>query len=138
MSARSSAATCRRASPCWGKLPKRSGLSRAICCVDPLERAKPPPQVLIKARTSFSSANRCMGSLGDGDEIEALVEGPCLIILGVDGEGSKAGDLGRRERSGERVLQETGPDPFSRPRAGDREAREDHQGNRMPGDAALA
>src|SRR6516162_3657043 len=68
-------------------------------------------------------------------EIEALVEGPCLIILGVDGKGAKAGDLGRRERSGERVLQKTGPDPFSRPRAGDREAREDHQGNRMPGDA---
>src|SRR6516165_5998568 len=68
-------------------------------------------------------------------EIEALVEGPCLIILGVDGEGAEAGDLGRRERSGERALQETGPDPFSRPGAGDREAREDHQGNRMPGDA---
>jgi hypothetical protein len=69
------------------------------------------------------------------NEIDALVEGPCLIILGVDGEGAKAGDLVRRVRSPERVLQKTGPDPFSRLGAGDREAREDHQGNRMPGDA---
>ena len=71
------------------------------------------------------------GIAGRRDEIEALVEGPCLIILGVDGEGPKAGDLGRRERPGERVLQKTGPDPFSRPG----EASQDHQGNRMPGDA---
>ena len=75
------------------------------------------------------------GIAGRRDEIEAFVEGPRLIILGVDSEGPKAGDLGRRERPGERVLQKTGPDPFSRPSAGDREAREDHQGNRMPGDA---
>src|SRR5467141_3483202 len=75
------------------------------------------------------------GIAGRRDEIEALVEGPCLIILGVDGEGPKAGNLGRRERSGNRILQKTGPDPFSRPGAGDREASEDHQGNRMPGDA---
>jgi hypothetical protein len=69
------------------------------------------------------------------DEIEAFVEGPRLVILGVDSEGPKAGDFGRRERPGERILQKTGPDPFSRPGAGDRKAREDHQGNRMPGDA---
>ncbi len=29
------------------------------------EKAKPPRQGPIKARTSFSSTNRCMGSLGD-------------------------------------------------------------------------
>src|SRR5258705_3920850 len=75
------------------------------------------------------------GIAGRSDEVEAFVEGPHLIILGVDCEGLKAGDLGRRERPGVRVLQKTGPDPFSRPGAGNREAREDHQGNRMPGDA---
>src|SRR6266849_6063833 len=75
------------------------------------------------------------GIAGRRDEIEAFVEGPRLIILGVDCEGPKAGDLGRRERPGERVLQKTGPDPLAGPAAGDREAREDHQGNRMPGDA---
>src|SRR6266851_4591459 len=40
-----------------------------------------------------------------------------------------------RERRGERVLQKTGPDPFSLPGAGDRETGENHQGNWMPGDA---
>src|SRR5712671_2160302 len=61
-----------------------------------------------------------MGSLGDAMKSK---------------RSSKARNLGRRERPGERVLQKTGPDPFSRPGAGDREASEDHQGNRMPGDA---
>jgi len=74
-----------------------------------------------------------MGSLGDA--MKSKRSGPRLIIFGVDGEGPKAGDLGRRERPGERVLQKTGPDPFSGPSAVDREAGEDHQGNRMPGDA---
>ena len=63
------------------------------------------------------------GIAGRRDEVEAFVEGPRLIILGVDGEGPKAGDLGRRERPGERVLQKTGPDPFSRPLATARRAR---------------
>ena len=62
------------------------------------------------------------GIAGRRDEIEAFVEGPRLIILGVDGEGPKAGDLGRRECPGERVLQKTGPDPLAGPAAGDREA----------------
>src|SRR5712671_2490323 len=61
-----------------------------------------------------------MGSLGDAMKSK---------------RSSKARNLGRRERPGERVLQKTGPDPFSRPGAGDREASQDHQGNRMPGDA---
>ena len=42
-SARSSAATCRRASPFSGRLRKRWVSSRVICCYgDPHEKAEPP------------------------------------------------------------------------------------------------
>ena len=44
------------------------------------------------------------GIAGRRDEIEAFVEGPRLIILGVDGEGPKAGNLGRRKRSLNRIV----------------------------------
>src|SRR6266478_8868886 len=41
------------------------GRTRAICCGDPPGKAEPPRQEPIKARTSFSSTNRCMGSLDE-------------------------------------------------------------------------
>src|SRR6266852_4805244 len=110
------------------------GRTRAICCGDPPGKAELALRADQRADI-LQQHEEVHGIAGRRDEIEAFVEGPRLVILGVDSEGPKAGDLGRRERPGERVLQKTGPDPFSRPGAGDREAREDHQGNWMPGDA---
>src|SRR6266516_5778745 len=134
MSARSSAAMCRRASPCSDILRKRWGSSRAICCGDLDEKAEPELRA-DQGPDILQQHEEVHGIAGRSDEIEAFVEGPCLIIFGVDGEGPKAGDLGRRQRPDERVLQKAGPDPFSGPSAVDRETGEDHQGNRMPGDA---
>src|SRR5216683_7175229 len=105
MSARSSSAMCRRASPCSGRLRKRWGSSRAICCC-----GDPPGKAELALRADqradiLQQHEEVHGIAGRRDEIEAFVEGPRLIILGVDGEGPQASNLGRRESPGERVLQ---------------------------------
>src|SRR5258708_11324982 len=98
------------------------GRTREICCGDPPGKA----EIALRADQRadiLQQHEEVHGIAGRRDEIEALVESPRLIVLGVDGEGPKAGNLGRRERPGERVLQKTGPYPFSQALATARRAR---------------
>src|SRR5712692_7975164 len=90
-------AGCRAGRSSAAILPKR---------LSPASRADQGPDIL-------QQHEQMHGIAGRRDEIEAFVESPRLIVLGVDGEGPKAGDLGRRERPASASFKR--PDPIRFP-----------------------
>ena len=74
-----------------------------------------PPEVLEAAEATFDDIAPFIGALAEAVEgyPVGFVWNDRLRAV-IDDFGAKAGDLGRRERSGERVLQKTGPDPLKR------------------------
>lgn len=68
---------------------------------------------------------------GRRGKVELLVVGPRCIILGVDGEGAYAADLGGLQRPKDRVSQQRPADSFLLPVLPDGKASQQHDGNRV-------
>ena len=52
-----------------------------------------------------------IGIRGTGIEVEMLVEPLCVVVLGVDDDGSDAGDIGSLQRPSERIVQQERASP---------------------------
>lgn len=68
-------------------------------------------------------------------EAEVLVERPGFVIFGVNRECTNAGDVRRLQRSLHGVLEQPGAEAFALPGCRNGETGEEHDGNRMTGEA---
>jgi hypothetical protein len=72
---------------------------------------------------------------GRGDEIEMLVEASGVVVFGVNREGADAGDVGGLQGALHGIAQERFANALALPAAIDGQAREQHDGHGMFGQA---
>jgi hypothetical protein len=67
------------------------------------------------------------------DEVKMLIEGPRLVVLGMNGQGPEAGDLGGPQSALQDILEQARANSPARPHEGYGQTRQNHQRDRVVG-----